>query len=111
MKSIHGRHPHCCHPVAPTGPSGSGAETGCVFREQSLLPGSEFLQRRFMDDLETFLHPQAGHPTRREDLPDGSGDGMTAIGTDCDIVLFNPGVDAGTGIGCLLDQSGSRGEG
>lgn len=30
---------------------------------------------------------------------------MTAIGTDCDIVLFNPGLDAGAGIGCLLDRS------
>ena len=30
---------------------------------------------------------------------------MTAIGTDCDIVLFNPGVDAGAGIGCLLDRN------
>jgi hypothetical protein len=30
---------------------------------------------------------------------------MTAIGTDCDIVLFNPGLDAGAGIGCLLDRN------
>lgn len=30
---------------------------------------------------------------------------MTTIGTDCDIVLFNPGLDAGAGIGCLLDRN------
>ncbi len=30
---------------------------------------------------------------------------MTAIGTDCDIVLFNPALQAGEGIGCLLDRS------
>ena len=30
---------------------------------------------------------------------------MSAIGADCDIVLFNPGVEEGEGVGCLLDRS------
>ena len=28
-----------------------------------------------------------------------------AIGANCDVVLFNPNVDSGAGIGCLLDKS------
>lgn len=30
---------------------------------------------------------------------------MAVIGMDCDVVLFNPRVDEGAGIGCLLDRN------
>jgi len=30
---------------------------------------------------------------------------MASIGTDCDVVLFNPAVEGGAGVGCLLDKS------
>ena len=30
---------------------------------------------------------------------------MAVIGTDCDVVLFNPGLEEGAGLGCLLDKN------